>query len=227
MQFGIIGIVLAVIVWWLLVRRLQHKPWLSKGVLPASQDALTSNPAKVGLLAFLAVVTSLFLLLNSAYLLRMELASGFAPWEPVNEPGVLWLSTIVLTLASVAMQLATSSASRRDMQVTRAYYIGAGVLTILFLGSQLLAWRQLSVAGAYDAGTPAYAFFILLTAVHGLHLVGGLCVLGRTAARLWRATENMSEAAVDSVRQSVQLTAVYWHFLLIVWFALFALLSAT
>lgn len=227
MAFGFAGIVLAVIVWWLLVRRLRNKPWLEQGVLTGSQDALTSNPARVGLWLFLGVVTSLFLILNSAYLLRMELAAGFAPWEPVDEPGVLWLTTLVLALASVAMQLATSAVGRADVQSTRTYYVGAGVLTLLFLGGQLLAWRQLSAAGSYDAGTPAYAFFILLTAVHGLHLLGGLCVLGRTSVRLWTSTQDMTEAALARVRQSVQLTAIYWHFLLIVWIGIFALLSAT
>lgn len=227
MEFGFAGIMLAVIVWWLLVRRLRNKPWLEQGVLPASQDSLTSNPAKVGLLLFLGVVASLFLILNSAYLLRMELASGFAPWVPVDEPGVLWVTTLVLALASVAMQLATGAAARDDVQLTRTYYIAAGVLTLVFLGGQLLAWRQLAAAGDYGAGTPAFAFFILITAIHGLHLLGGLVVLARTSARLWTSVENMTQASLAAARQSVQLTAIYWHFLLIVWIGIFALLSTT
>lgn len=227
MAFETTILVIAIVVWFLLVRRLQHKPWTQQGVLPGSQDTLTSNAAKVGLWAFLAVVTSLFLLLNSAYWLRMEFPAGFEPWKPVEEPAVLWVNTIVLTLASVAIQIARNAAVRGDVPATRIHYLTAGLLTLLFLLGQILAWRQLSATGAYDAGDPAYAFFVLLTAIHGLHLIGGLVVLGRTLPRLWTSLENPTEARLSRVRQSVQLTAIYWHFLLIVWIALFALLSAT
>jgi cytochrome c oxidase subunit 3 len=61
------------------------------------------------------------------------------------------------------------------------------------------------------------AFFHLITALHGLHLVGGLTVWGRTTAR---ALSGDQAAAA----QSVELCAVYWHFLLLVWLAMFGLL---
>ncbi len=222
-----IGMCVGVTVWWLLVQRLRDKPWTEKGILPASQDALTSNAPKVGLWVFLAMVTSLFLIFNSAYLMRMGGHGGFAQWTPVDEPGVLWLNSIVLTLASIAMQLASGCAGRSDVRGMRSYYTAGGVLTLLFLAGQLLAWRQLAASGLYTQDNPAYAFFILLTAVHGLHLIGGLWVLGRTAAKIWGGLENASVEAAGRVRQSVQLTTTYWHFLLIVWFGLFALLSFT
>jgi cytochrome c oxidase subunit 3 len=112
----------------------------------------------------------------------------------------------------------------RKMQV---YYSAAGALTILFLAGQVLAWRQLSLSGPYGADDPAYAFFVLLTATHALHLIGGLFVLGRTVTRIWIPVEQLSGVRLYAARQSMQLTAIYWHFLLIVWLALFALLSAT
>lgn len=223
-----IGLVLGVTVWWLLVQRLRAKPWIEKGVIPASQDDFTSNAPKVGLWVFLAMVASLFLIFNSAYLMRMSHGGGgLAAWAPVDEPGVLWLNSIVLTLASIAMQLATSSAERNDLKGVRSYYTAGGVLTLLFLAGQLLAWRQLAATGAYDEGNPAFAFFILLTAVHGLHLIGGLAVAARTASKVWRGVEEMSLEAAGRIRQSVALTTTYWHFLLLVWFGLFALLSFT
>lgn len=223
-----IGLVTGVTVWWLLVQRLREKPWAAKGVLPASQDTTTSNAPKVGLWLFLAMVASLFLIFNSAYLMRMDHGSGgFAQWTPVQEPGVLWINSIVLILASLAMQFATNCAARSDLYGMRTYYTAGGVLTLVFLAGQLLAWRQLGASGLYDETNPAYAFFILLTAVHGLHLIGGLFVLARTATRIWRGLEHAGAEAAAQVRQSVQLTTTYWHFLLIVWFGLFALLSFT
>ena len=68
------------------------------------------------------------------------------------------------------------------------------------------------------AANPAYAFFYLFTALHGLHLLGGLWVWGRTTAKVWRGVE------WRQVRLSVELCTVYWHYLLLVWLVLFAVL---
>ena len=86
---------------------------------------------------------------------------------------------------------------------------------------QLVAWQQLHADGYILAGNPASAFFYVLTAIHGLHLVGGLWVWARTTARV------MTGADVESVRLSVELCTVYWHYLLLVWVILFALLLTT
>ena len=90
-----------------------------------------------------------------------------------------------------------------------------------FLVGQLWAWRQLNATG-YFLGSPAAAFFYLLTAVHGLHLLGGLFVWGKTMARMVPAS-----LEVLDVRPSVELCTVYWHYLLIVWLVLFAVLLST
>ncbi|HEY4644808.1 MAG TPA: hypothetical protein VIH25_00865, partial [Steroidobacteraceae bacterium] len=97
--------------------------------------------------------------------------------------------------------------------------IAAGVLTFAFLGGQLAAWQQLSASGQFVTSSPAIAFFYLLTAVHGLHLLGGLWVWGRTMTRLLRGVE------LVELRLSVELCTVYWHYLLLVWIALFAALT--
>ena len=94
-----------------------------------------------------------------------------------------------------------------------------GVAAVAFLVGQLLAWQQLSAAGYFVAANPANCFFYLITGVHGLHLLGGLVALGRTTAKVWRGVE------MDQVRLSVELCAIYWHFLLLVWLVLFGLLT--
>jgi cytochrome c oxidase subunit 3 len=57
--------------------------------------------------------------------------------------------------------------------------------------------------------------------VHGLHLLGGLVAWGRTTAKVWRGIE------VGKVRLSVELCAMYWHYLLLVWLVVFAVLLST
>ena len=68
---------------------------------------------------------------------------------------------------------------------------------------------------------------MLLTAVHGLHLIGGLCVLGRTTARIFRGIDANNVVARSRIRLSVQLCTTYWHWLLLVWLGVFALLLST
>jgi cytochrome c oxidase subunit 3 len=223
-----IGLLLGVTVWWLIVQRLRDKPWTVHGVIPGSQDGLTSSAPKVGLFLFLGMVASLFMIFTGAYVMRMGHGHGeLTEWHSVSEPALLWFNTAVLILASVAMQIAHHRAGRNQVEGTRRYFSAAGILTVAFLFGQLLAWRQLKAGGHYDHTNAAFSFFVLLTAVHGLHLVGGLVVLTRTAARLWRGLKKASVVEVAAVRQSVQLCTTYWHFLLLVWLGLFALLWST
>jgi cytochrome c oxidase subunit III len=76
----------------------------------------------------------------------------------------------------------------------------------------------LNNAGYFVSASAATAFFYLLTAVHGLHVLGGLVAWARASARAWRGTDPAR------TRLAVELCATYWHFLLAVWVVLYALL---
>jgi cytochrome c oxidase subunit 3 len=223
-----IAMLTGITIWWLLVQRLKTKPWTEQGVIPGSQDSFTSSAPKVGLWVFLAMVTSLFLVFVGAYIMRKDHGhgGGMHQWVPVEDPGVLWLNTALLVLASIALQLARGRIDENDVEAARQRFLAGGVLTLLFLAGQVWAWRSLSSTGLYSVETPAYVFFILLTAVHGLHLIGGLVVLGRAATRMWRVDAH-DVVAVEKLGMSVQLCATYWHFLLLVWIGLFWLLMST
>jgi cytochrome c oxidase subunit 3 len=217
----------AITVWWLLIQRLKDKPWTKQGVVPTSQETITSSAPKVGLWVFLAVVSSLFGLFASAYMMRMGGHGGLVSWQPLDEPNVLWINTLVLVLASGAMQIARNRVDSDDLAGGRSFFLAAGLLTIVFLVGQAFAWQQARVSGGLGPESPAFSFFVLLTAVHGLHLIGGLWVLGRTAARLFRAVDANNVVARSRIRLSVQLTTTYWHWLLLIWLGVFALLLST
>jgi cytochrome c oxidase subunit 3 len=103
----------------------------------------------------------------------------------------------------------------------RAGLIAGGVLALVFLVGQLTVWRQLEKAGCGITATTMSAFFYLITALHGLHLLGGLAVWGRTTVKVLEGSE------VAEVRQSVDLCTIYWHFLLLVWLVMLGLLLLT
>ena len=144
-----------------------------------------------------------------------------ADWRSLPEPAVLWLNTALLVLSSIALQWARVHADRGHQDGVRFGLLWGGGFAFAFLAGQLVAWRQLVDLGYFAAANPANAFFYLVTALHAAHLLGGLVAWARTAAKLRRGV------ALDRLRLSVELCAVYWHFLLVIWLALFGLLLLT
>jgi cytochrome c oxidase subunit 3 len=222
LSVAFVALLAGVVVWGLLARRLTAKPWETPGSPEdlVAGSAVSLPPAKIGLWILLAVITSLFGLFISAYWMRMEHAHG--DWTPLAVPRLLWLNTALLILSSAGMQWARGAARRAQADRVRVALIAAGVLALAFLAGQLVAWRQLSASGYFMANSPAIAFFYLLTGVHGLHLLGGLFVWGKTVVRMAQAGVELLDVAL-----SVELCTVYWHYLLLVWLVLFALLLST
>ena len=137
------------------------------------------------------------------------------------EPWLLWPNTAVLILSSVALQWARVSARSGRIDRVRLGLLAGGVFAVIFLAGQLWTWRELAALGYYAASNPANAFYYLITALHGVHLLGGLVAWGWTANRVRRGLD------ANQVSLSVELCAVYWHFLLLVWLVLFGLMLLT
>jgi cytochrome c oxidase subunit 3 len=213
-------VVLTVLVsyWWLWAHRIGEKPWLVEGI-PASH-AMTSEPnqaSRTGLVVFLAVVTSLFSLFVSAYFMRMQLGD----WSPLAEPTLLWMNTGMLVLGSIAIQWASYCSGKGDLKNTRYGLLATGLFTGGFIFGQLWVWQELVDSGFYIRSGPAVAFFYVITGVHLLHMLGGLWVWCRTTLKLWSGAELLE------IKPSILLCRTYWHYLLLVWVALFGLLLST
>lgn len=208
-----VALLVGVVIWVLVARRLTARSW-ETGSEAGDIAAVRMAPARLGLWIFLAVVTSLFSLFLSAYSMR----SHHGDWSHVMLPDVLWINTALLVIGSIAMQFARHAVGRGLLQRLKLGLIAGGLFAIAFLAGQLVAWGQLRDSGQFVQGDPATAFFYLLTAVHGLHLLGGLWVWGRTMKRLLQGVE------IVDLRLSVELCTVYWHYLMLVWFALFGAL---
>jgi cytochrome c oxidase subunit 3 len=211
-----LGALAAVAFWWLARQGLATKPWLETGPMDdvPLRGAMRIQAEKLGLGMFIAVVATLLVLLVSAYSMRMEMAD----WSPPPRPRLLWANTTVLVLASLALHRAVRAARRTDREATASALRLGGGMSLLFLLGQLLAWRELAAAGYLPANNPADAFFYLITAVHWLHLLGGLVALARAGGGLRSAPD-------DKLRLGVELCAAYWHFLLLAWLLLFATLT--
>ena len=200
-----------------LFAKLTEKPWLpdQTGVALLRTGGFAVHNRKVALVMFLAVVGVLFSLFIAAYHMRLEFSTD---WVAMPEPMLLWINSGVLIIASVAFEWARAAVARSDVPRGRTAFLVAGALTMGFLIGQLVVWRQVVELGYFARTNPANGFFFVLTGVHGVHLLGGLFAWWRAARRMVR------NADIGDARVSVDLCAMYWHFLLLVWLGMFALL---
>ncbi|PHS73798.1 MAG: hypothetical protein COB22_00920 [Cycloclasticus sp.] len=210
-----------VVAWWIIKQTVNTQPWEAKAGHPEigrfSGRSLPQPNSKLGLFVFLAVVTSLFSLFISAYMMRMELGD----WRPLSDPGLLWWNSAALVLSSIALQWALIATKKNQIETVRNGMVLGGFFAIAFMAGQLIAWQQLIASGYIAQSNPANAFFYLITGLHALHLLGGLVVWSMTTIKLLAGVE------LERLRLSVELCAFYWHFLLVIWVILFSLLLST
>jgi len=169
---------------------------------------------RTGIWVALAAVVMLFAALTSALVVRRGLSND---WRPTPLPAILWFNTAILLTSS-----ATLAASRKPMaagderRFAQWLYLTVG-LGLAFVAGQWVAWRELAAQGFYLSSNPSSSFFYLLTAAHGIHLLGGLCALIYLVLQLRR--HRMPRTAVD-------VTSTYWHFMDGLWISLFVLLMS-
>ncbi len=179
----------------------------------------SANRYRIGMWVALASILMLFTALSSAYIVR---AASSNDWQPLKMPRILLLSTTLILISSGTLETARRklkdalcSAHKRWLLVTVALGFG-------FLASQLLAWRQLVRQGVYVASNPHSSFFYLLTAAHGVHLLGGLIALVYLSLRTRARREN--PLAVAKRQAGADAVTLYWHFMDFLWLYLFVLL---
>ena len=173
------------------------------------------GPYAMGLMSVLATVAMLFAAFTAALLVRR---TG-SDWTPVELPRIVWLNTIALVASSGALEIARSAARRGFDRQLVGWSTAAGVLGGAFLIGQIGAWQLLAAQGVLLLTSPHAAFFYMLTAVHGAHVLGGLAVLGTVALRAGRGRYSREHHA------GVTHAAIYWHFVGVVWLYLLAALS--
>jgi cytochrome c oxidase subunit 3 len=174
-------------------------------------------PQKTALLFFLAVVSVMFGLFITAYFIRMELDD----WRPMPESSLLWVNTVLLFASSVVLQVMHSRLKLGNEQYLKPGLVLGAVLTLAFVYGQTAVWQLMRADGYYMYNNPANSFFYVLTGIHALHILGGLFVWLRAGLRVW-----LGESS-ERIKLSVELCTLYWHFLLLVWLVLFALMSNT
>jgi cytochrome c oxidase subunit 3 len=196
---------------------------------------------RLGLAVGLAAVVMLFVSFTSAYIVRQGLgtwdpvtSSYTSDWRPLHLPrALLVLNTVILLVSSFTMERARRSAAQQAIlaPVTAMPGISEGpgkpipwlgitlVLGFGFLAGQGFAWQALQRSGFSISTGPASSFFYVLTGAHALHLLGGVIAL------LYAAAASLLHRPLETRRIVVDVTAWYWHVMMVLWLYVFALLE--
>lgn len=191
--------------------------------LPPSEEGGWHNPGgsrvvqryKLGVWIGMCGILMFFAALTSAMIVRQGLSGD---WQPVAVPMVLYVSTLVLLVSSFTVERARRETIAGSNDGLRRWMNISAALGLAFLACQLLGWQDLAARGLYLASNPANSFYYLLTAGHGLHLLGGIAVMGYVWVRIRASRPWPTRVAV------VEATALYWHFLDVLWIYILGLL---
>jgi len=201
---------------------LMQKPWDPAQVKVDNLHegaTLDLSKGKLGLRYIMIISTIFFCLFIVTYSDRLV----YPDWQKMPEPLMLWLNTFILFISSTVFLNAQIAAKKNQFEIVKKRLIVIGFLALAFLIGQLLVWLQFINLGYYVSSNPANAYFYVFTTLHGLHLLGGLIYWLITIKKVW--TPN--NIVIAKAKHTVELCAIYWHFLLAVWIVLFGLMLFT
>jgi cytochrome c oxidase subunit III len=155
-----------------------------------------------------------FLSFVAAFLMRRSFG---ADWVSAPKPKILWANTIILVASSWFVEIARRQLRRRNRVAFNGWWTGATALGILFLIGQTVAWQQLANQGLYISSTPSVSFFYMLTATHAAHVIGAL------AALIYVDVQAVRYRLGPAKRTGIDVSAVFWHFLDVMWLGLMLL----
>jgi cytochrome c oxidase subunit 3 len=163
----------------------------------------------------LGAIMMFFMALTSSFIVRRGTGTD---WQAFALPRILWANTLVLLLSSVTLEMARKQLARGAAAAFRNFWMLSTALGLLFVGGQLIAWRQLQAAGVFLNTNPSSSFFYMFTAAHAVHLLGGIAALLFVAFRSWQNSRTTQTVATE-------VAAIYWHFMDGLWVFLLLLLS--
>jgi cytochrome c oxidase subunit III len=175
-------------------------------------SAIPQRTYVTGITIAMCAILMFFMALISALIVRKGVSND---WRAFDLPRVLWLNTLILLASSATIIHARKLLAKGDKEGFRHWWAVTTVLGLFFLAGQLIAWRQMVAAGFYLASNPSNSFFYVLTAAHGLHLLGGIFALFYVG---WLRLRKLTLATATEV------ASLYWHFMDGLWVFLFLIL---
>jgi cytochrome c oxidase subunit 3 len=151
----------------------------------------------------------------AAFTSALYVRQGSGDWAHIVLPRIMYANTVILLIGSFTMETSRRtiasglSLTAREVRKTLGWLAITLILGLTFVSGQYLAWRHLAAQGLYLATNSNSSFFYVFTAMHGLHVLGGIAGLVYLIGRL---------AGRHGFRKSLfHSAAIYWHFMGALW----------
>ena len=199
---------------------LAEKPWEQSQVLIDNKHTGKtfglSNQMSAVIIIF-GVSTAIFSLIFTAYLYSIPPEQDTTL---ILKNKLLWFNTLVLIFVTYFFNKISKDLKNNFTNKIKNNMIAVGVFSYLFLFLQVIFWYQLMTEGHFVTTNTYFSSYYVFTALHGLHLLGGLFFWGKISSRIFVLKKE------DYVKESTNLQAlsIYWLFLFIVWLVFFGLM---
>ena len=195
------------------------------GRAPSGLGRIERVPPMLMVLYLVLLASSvMFVVLVSAYVATRTgsgVPSGLHPF-----PRYFSISTIVLLVSSYTIAQAPRLYAQDDLTGLGRCLLATLLLGCIFAGLQGLGWRELIAQGVFFKGQASGTFVYLISALHVVHVLGGLLYLMVLLLRVWHADRDAVRALVfirnPYRRRQLRALGTFWHFVDALWLVLFA-----
>jgi cytochrome c oxidase subunit 3 len=163
------------------------------------------------------VSTVLFTLVVTGYLYSIPVSQDT---NYLLKPNLLWLNSLILLFVTYFFNKITNDLKNNKFEKIKNNLLIVGFLSYSFLFGQIFFWFQLMKNGNYVSTNNYFSSFYIFTALHGLHLLGGLFFWGKVFSKI----NKLKKEDFVKEQKSIDALSLYWTFLLIVWFVFFLII---
>ena len=199
---------------------LLEKPWESeRASIDDAHNGQTFDLSiqKSAVIIIFGIATVLFSLIFTGYIYSIPPEQDT---KYLLKPNLLWINTLVLFIISYYFSKVNNELNKKEFLNVKKNIIIIGGLSYFFLFGQVAFWIQLMKSGNFVSTNNYFSSFYIFTALHGLHLLGGLFFWGKVASRVL----STKDAKILEEEKNISALSMYWTFLLIVWLAFFLMI---
>ena len=199
---------------------LVEKPWEEEqAAIDNTHSGRTfdiSNQMSAVIIIF-GVSTTLFSLIFTGYLYSLppEQDTTF-----ILKNYLLWINTFVLIIVTFFFNKISNDLKKNITEKIKKNLIYVGVLSYIFLFLQLILWYQIMKSGYFVSTNTYFSSYYFFTALHGIHLLGGLFFWGKVSSKVIK----LDEKDYHKEEKNINALSIYWLFLFIVWLVFFSIM---
>ena len=165
------------------------------------------HPHKFTMWVAIGSIVMMFAGLTSAFIVK----SNQTNWVPVTIPKVFWISTAVIIISSITLQVALRSFKQREMNQYRMLIGTTLLLGVAFVVMQWLGFKDLWAQQITFKGSGAGQFLYVIFGLHAIHVIGGIIALIAIFIKAFIGKTKIYSSI------PLEVMSVYWHFVDLLW----------